>query len=104
MAKTTPGDGLRIILLWLLTRPNIRSLDRKKNFTLIGNNRVHQDWMDVNIATQMLDDSLTVVQHRSEKGTDNLGSECGARRKLSVCPKRKSSQEHGTTGAYIERF
>ncbi len=42
MREPAPCYGLGIILLRLLARPNIRTLDGEQNFPLIVNDTVHQ--------------------------------------------------------------
>jgi hypothetical protein len=42
VAKTSPCNSLRVVLLRLLTGPDIRPFDRQKDFFLIVDDRIHQ--------------------------------------------------------------
>jgi hypothetical protein len=43
VGKTSPGNGLRVVLLWLLAGPNVCPMHGQQNFALVIDYRVHHD-------------------------------------------------------------
>jgi hypothetical protein len=43
VTKTSPCNSLRVVLLGLLTRPDIRPLDRKQDVSLVFYDSIHHD-------------------------------------------------------------
>lgn len=61
----------RIILLGLLTRPDIGALDREENLSLVGDDLIHHD----------------IVEDRTDYSANHLHGECNARGQVAVLRK-----------------
>lgn len=68
MAETAPSYGLGVVLLRLLSGPDVGPLDGQKNVALVVDNGIHQD----------------VVQDASKECAYDLSGEGRSWRKLSV--------------------
>jgi hypothetical protein len=44
VAEAAPGDGLGVVLLRLLARPDIRAFNGEENGALVVDNAVHEYW------------------------------------------------------------
>lgn len=69
MTETTPGYGLRVVLLRLLTRPDVGALNGQKNVALVVDDGVHKN----------------VVQDATKECAYDLSGKGCSRREFSVC-------------------
>jgi len=85
LGESSPSNGLRVERLNLLSRPNVGTLNREKDFTLVVDDRFHDD---------ELEDS-------SDDGTDDLSSEGSTRRKLGVLTEFEIASETESLSARV---
>lgn len=77
MRETTPSDGLRVVLLWLLSGPDVCALNGKKNVALVVDDTVHEH----------------EVKNRADQCSDNLCGEGSPWRELGVLGNLEVAQE-----------
>ena len=85
LGECSPGDGLRVEGLNLLTRPNVGTLNIEEDFSLGRDNGFHDD---------QLEDG-------SDDGTNALNSESGTRRKLGVLTHLQITSQTESLGARV---
>lgn len=77
MRETTPSDGLRVVLLWLLSGPDVSALNGKKNIALVVDDTVHEH----------------KVQNRADQCSNDLCGEGSPWRELGVLGNLEVAQE-----------